>query len=1053
MRMSQRVGIAVLMFGVTIGTAFAQGPIEPGPTPDVICPGFCGPDTLDQPGKVEASTSVVSEFEIYLFPWQRATFHTSNSTPGGDPVLHLLDSNGHEVARDNNGFGGVDARLSYSPGWWPLSGSSYRLILRATNNNTRGYTQLYRDTDLIADNIAYGGWTVRLKDLRANETIETIRLANGSRPPHRLYLLNDTGNIRSRYQGGGTAGATRFSALNTGTMWVVVGVADENNRAPVRLLRNDAALSDQDNDGLGNELENALGTCSGQSESVRPSDDEDAREFECSLAIDTRDTDGDGISDGWEVLGRGDLLPNQPLPMWGADPRHKDIFIEVDFMQTCPSTNPVDSFMPAGRVREFADYYGDKLETLSPSYAEFHANLLRNPDFKPGINVHIDTGQAPTAPQDATLFGDWGGHNVVAAIDGDSGGACPEDFVGRTAKSQWTSQMSLSRRGIFHYALGYLNGGGQAPHWTVYSSWNHNKTKLAVHEFGHTMGIGHSGPAFFDDGIDPNCKPSYPSIMNYGYYDDGGVTVGFSDGIRSPNINNVSASERNFISHTLSGEQFAQLGDPPPPASRDLFPKRERDYLEHLDKVFDYNLTYAYQPEPTNSRVKIVANVDWNRNGTIQDKAVRAYTNYRRSGSGCEWTRANSFALPDKALSELAPVLARIRIGETSHTYAFWSSIRDGKLNYATSTDSFNCPVPVVGSCNGDSFSGVKSIDIDASRGVAVTRTRLLPSDGHGSGDLLNIISTDIRGQLWWTRLWREGGQDMIESESIPANLALGQPTAVTVHPLSFYVAYRNSLDRKVWMLRHSVNGWSTDEKARQRVNNPQDPNGPQIIQDLPQMNIENSPHIDFTYLPAPLKTKERHLYGFFADNIRTIHIYRYDVNEKLWTKVDPWERDAQLQIQQPMNTRGRPTTAWVPFSTSDEWPGRLYLMWRSNSNAPQMAYTHTTGIAPATQNHFLGMVSSLDNNSTRAQGLGLYFESKHDSNLRLLSSQGTKPILFRPKADGISDYNLEDQSDWFTFSVTTCRSLIYPYAFDQSTIDPELTNPIGCLPWPWGLP
>ena len=293
----------------------------------------------------------------------------------------------------------------------------------------------------------------------------------------------------------------------------------------------------------------------------------------------------------------------------------------------------------------------------------------------------------------------------------------------------------------------------------------------------------------------------------------------------------------------------------------------------------------------------------------------------------------------------------------------------------------------------------------------------------------------------------------LIEHESIPANLSLGQPTVVSDSSFSFYVAYRNGLDNKVWMLRHSGNGWSTDEKARQRVDDPQNPGGPQIIQDLPRMHIENSPHIDFTYLPAPLKTGTRHIYGFFADNISTIHVYRYDVIEKLWTKVDPWERNAQNPIQQPMNTRGRPTTAWVPLSSIADWPGRLYLMWRANSNAPQMACTHTIGITPAAQNHFLGMASNFDNSSTRVSGLGLYFENKHDSNLRLLSSQGAKPIIFRPKADGISDYNLEDQSDWFTFSVTTCRNLMYPYASDQSTIDPELTNPIHCLPWPWGLP
>ena len=42
------------------------------------------------------------------------------------------------------------------------------------------------------------------------------------------------------------------------------------------------------------------------------------------------DTDGDGLSDANEARGVRGTGTHQPLPLWGANPRHKDLFIEAD---------------------------------------------------------------------------------------------------------------------------------------------------------------------------------------------------------------------------------------------------------------------------------------------------------------------------------------------------------------------------------------------------------------------------------------------------------------------------------------------------------------------------------------------------------------------------------------------------------------------------------------------------------------------------------------------------------------------------------------------------
>jgi hypothetical protein len=117
---------------------------------------------------------------------------------------------------------------------------------------------------------------------------------------------------------------------------VVVGSPPDRPGGRVRVARNDVALPEHDPDG------------DGAMNSRPPSEPCSVRAgirggFNCACAADARDTDGDGISDGWEVSGRRlylrlspPMFDYVPLPKWGADPRHKDLFVEVDFMLRCP---------------------------------------------------------------------------------------------------------------------------------------------------------------------------------------------------------------------------------------------------------------------------------------------------------------------------------------------------------------------------------------------------------------------------------------------------------------------------------------------------------------------------------------------------------------------------------------------------------------------------------------------------------------------------------------------------------------------------------------------
>ena len=91
--------------------------------------------------------------------------------------------------------------------------------------------------------------------------------------------------------------------------------------------------------------------------------------------IDPRaDFDGDGLPDGWEVDGidmNKDGIVDLSLSTYGANPYHKDIFIEVDYMKF---HRPFDAAMQ-NVIRAFNN---------AP---------LGNPDGKSGINLHIQINE------------------------------------------------------------------------------------------------------------------------------------------------------------------------------------------------------------------------------------------------------------------------------------------------------------------------------------------------------------------------------------------------------------------------------------------------------------------------------------------------------------------------------------------------------------------------------------------------------------------------------------------------------------------------------------
>ncbi|MEA2386690.1 MAG: hypothetical protein QOJ22_864 [Thermoleophilaceae bacterium] len=240
------------------------------------------------------------------------------------------------------------------------------------------------------------------------------------------------------------------------------------------------------------------------------------------------DTDGDGLWDAWETEGvdlNKDGYYELDLAGMGADPRHKDIFMEIDFMEN----HPLD---PVG--------IGDII-------ASFAAAPVTNPDGKNGVTMHIDNG--PTSVMNPKTGAKW---DTLS----DSDQLAHSDQLGSTTADvyDWGPYDTLkranfaeARRTTFRYVISLHSFAGNnigrardmpgvenlgitldgpsdmivaanQPCATGHCPLNSRQQGVnLMHELGHLLGLGHGGRAGGPNGTPDiiNGKPNYFSIMNY----------------------------------------------------------------------------------------------------------------------------------------------------------------------------------------------------------------------------------------------------------------------------------------------------------------------------------------------------------------------------------------------------------------------------------------------------------------------------------------------------------------------------------------------------------
>ena len=233
-----------------------------------------------------------------------------------------------------------------------------------------------------------------------------------------------------------------------------------------------------------------------------------------------RDSDGDGIPDCWELHGVN--VNGSVITFPGANPYHKDIFVEVDWL---PSWQPTQN----------------ALDIVTQAFANAPVNNL---DGTTGVNLHLVADEQINSANGFPTFNNSQWITFHPCADPSVGtpdfGDLEKQYFGTAAERSDPNATALLKvkAAVYHYgifAYGLLNtsfSGCAALPGRIFTvslgGWgfgNNDSTQAAslMHELGHNLGLWHGG--FPDDPTNNqnsfNCKPNYLSVMSYSREYDG----------------------------------------------------------------------------------------------------------------------------------------------------------------------------------------------------------------------------------------------------------------------------------------------------------------------------------------------------------------------------------------------------------------------------------------------------------------------------------------------------------------------------------------------------
>lgn len=473
---------------------------------------------LDVPSGRSEDRLFIQQFSCHSGPSQRWTyadngpyiFHVS-ATPIGRQTLSLSGGQSYSFSLTNLPPGVVPFMHLWSQTWGNVTppgqnepatrvpilnyvvpagrAGTYTLLVHAPPGVNAGMATLtVRQNNSFLNQYRYfpfGGTVVDVPRSSAASQFryETVELPGGV--ANTLILaLDDSNRLTGFDDDSGLGLASRITGV-AGTSRIVVGtvmgmgIFPNVIGGPSVLYANDI-FRDLDHDGIGYGLERELGTCDRKNAQPR-----------CASVFNPQDTDRDGIEDGVEVFGVEDGALY--FPKWGANPLHKDLYVEADWLVYPDQPDPPGPRWPNPPDR--TPLNRESIRRMQETLAHGPAAHLDNPDGRPGLALHVDAGIWPTDPADRTLYGAWGGANQVPLALW-QGGPPAGSFDQR--RLRYFRQLLL------------LRAGGSTPVGRFWYATGEDPDTI-MHEFGHTLDLQHES---FNGGV--NCSPTYPSIMSYG---------------------------------------------------------------------------------------------------------------------------------------------------------------------------------------------------------------------------------------------------------------------------------------------------------------------------------------------------------------------------------------------------------------------------------------------------------------------------------------------------------------------------------------------------------
>ena len=327
-------------------------------------------------------------------------------------------------------------------------------------------------------------------------------------------------------------------------------------------------------------------------------------DYEFSVELSDDDDDGDGLLNRWEndqgIDTDGDGIIDIKLP--GADPNHKDLFVEVDSMLNRGPAELPDRGLIASLFPNSPDGQSipEDLKTdtaLDMVVQAFYQAPVTNPDGKDGINLHLLLDSTDLSVQEFDRLDQF-----LTVRD--------QHFGTQEERNREDWELyRFGKRNVYRYAL-FADRMVGAERFGR-SSINSNDFVLTLgeeredqllpftqagvfmHELGHTLGLEHGG------GDSLNFKPNYISVMNYVW------------------------------TFPRPGETQGWRLD----YSRDEFPAIDREFLDERQGIGCVNCeNYVGVEVPvafvdgTNRRIEqfpLGSAIDWNRDGDTHDVGVK----------------------------------------------------------------------------------------------------------------------------------------------------------------------------------------------------------------------------------------------------------------------------------------------------------------------------------------------------------------------------------------------------------------------------------------------